>query len=420
MNNPPKVLFITFDLPKNGESHVSLSIASILANLNYELIDFHKHISINLYKTNQTNNILVELSRELVLNIYDVVFVSAYIWSEYLILPVVNLIKKINKSTKVVLGGYQVQYQKNSLSSLYNECDNFITGYAENSVNYVIQNLNKLSNHQIVDIPVDFDQLKSPYIENIIPLNGIRKIRWETSRGCSEKCSFCAHRDLQTNKVHKLANTRIIDEMELFSIHKEIEKINILDPIFSFTKRNVDILECLSYNTLANISIQFKVDQLSDSNKIFPQFIDLVSNNNITLEIGVQSMHEMEFKQINRLNNISLIKRNISLLTNKEVDLEVSLIFGLPYQTFDSFKLSVLQLKSLGVKKIVAYPLMLLPGTELFDQKDKFGLNEESLGKFNIPTVTSSYSFSKEEWLMMESYANTINSSYSEFKDKRI
>lgn len=52
---------------------------------------------------------------------------------------------------------------------------------------------------------------------------------------------------------------------------------------------------------------------------------------------------------------------------------------------------------------------MLLRGTGLFEQRTQFGFNEEVLGDFNIPTVTSSDSFSKDDWLQMQAIAESLN-----------
>ncbi len=60
------------------------------------------------------------------------------------------------------------------------------------------------------------------------------------------------------------------------------------------------------------------------------------------------------------------------------------------------------------MKKICAYPLMLLKGTELYAQKDKWGLKEMPLGDYQIPTVCESNSFSYDEWTMMDNLASKL------------
>jgi coproporphyrinogen III oxidase-like Fe-S oxidoreductase len=87
---------------------------------------------------------------------------------------------------------------------------------------------------------------------------------------------------------------------------------------------------------------------------------------------------------------------------------EVSLIYGLPGQTIDSFKRSIDFVQSRGCKTIKAYPLMLLRGTELYHEKEKWDIKEEATGEFAIPVVTSSNSFTRHDWEQMNDIANNL------------
>jgi hypothetical protein len=53
---------------------------------------------------------------------------------------------------------------------------------------------------------------------------------------------------------------------------------------------------------------------------------------------------------------------------------------------------------------------MLLPGTQLYLENEKWGMNEEVLGDFNIPLVTSSNSFTRRDWEEMDRIASNLNS----------
>ena len=90
------------------------------------------------------------------------------------------------------------------------------------------------------------------------------------------------------------------------------------------------------------------------------------------------------------------------------ISYEVSLIYGLPNQTVQSFRKSISLLRENGCTDIAAFPLMLLKGTELYAEKEKWGMEEEIVGDFGIPTVTSSNSFTKNEWLQMNDLAVSL------------
>ena len=95
-------------------------------------------------------------------------------------------------------------------------------------------------------------------------------------------------------------------------------------------------------------------------------------------------------------------------MNQRKISYEVSLIYGLPNQTVDSFKRSIDFLLNQGCREITAWPLMLLKGTPLFYEKNKWGLREEIIGDFNIPVVTSSSSFDRNDWLKMQKIAHSL------------
>ena len=57
---------------------------------------------------------------------------------------------------------------------------------------------------------------------------------------------------------------------------------------------------------------------------------------------------------------------------------------------------------------MTAFPLMLLKGTELYEQKKQFNFVEQKMGDFDIPTVVSSNSFSEQDWVKMSELAGQL------------
>jgi hypothetical protein len=51
---------------------------------------------------------------------------------------------------------------------------------------------------------------------------------------------------------------------------------------------------------------------------------------------------------------------------------------------------------------------MLLRGTELYHEKEKWNIKEEMNGEFAIPVVTSSNSFTRHDWEQMNDIANNL------------
>ncbi len=137
-------------------------------------------------------------------------------------------------------------------------------------------------------------------------------------------------------------------------------------------------------------------------------FLILCSQLNVHLEFGLQTIHETEFRNIQRPNKMDKVSKAIQLLHKYNQSFEVSLIYGLPGQTFNSFRSSIDYLTDRNVISIKAFPLMLLEGTKLADDVNKYNIVQDVIDGSNIPHVVSCNSFSRNDWERMHDYATKI------------
>tara|TARA_B110000495_G_C22898724_1_gene524381 strand:+ start:58 stop:705 length:648 start_codon:yes stop_codon:yes gene_type:complete len=207
--------------------------------------------------------------------------------------------------------------------------------------------------------------------------------------------------------MHKFELERTFKELALIQ-QKEISRVNVLDPVFNVGRDYLEIMNEIDRQNFNQTTFTFQTRPELIKNKSGDEFLDLVERTSSYLEFGLQTVIEKEFKEINRPNNIKHLAHLFSHLNERNIGFEVSLIYGLPHQTLDSFKISVDFLLKNGCSKIFAFPLMLLKGTELYSQKDDFKMNESTTGAYNIPLVTSSNSYSETEWLQMKRIADQL------------
>ena len=403
------ILIISTDLNRENDPDVSLSIASLLCYLksapSYGQDFIVEHHSVNLCQGKVTANLVLEkLQEKYHLNDFDFIFLSCYVWSEYLVKPLISLIRKQGYQQVIGLGGYQITYSSTPEKE-YPGCQIFINGYGESSLLRAITDIH--------DYPVVLREapnllnLPSPYLTKEIELNMNQPmVRMETLRGCPFRCSFCAHRDLSYNKVYLYWEERVFAELALFKKYN-VQKINVLDPIFNLGQRSLNILnEIKRIHLDALVSLQTRFENIRV--KTGEQFLELCSQLNVHLEFGVQSINASEYIAVNRPNKLKHIEQVIKKLNGYGISYEISLIYGLPNQTYKSFLKSIDYFDVNGCSNIKAYPLMLLKGTELYNEKNKYKFQEETLGEYDIPVVTSSNTFSKNEWLKMHSVAENL------------
>jgi radical SAM superfamily enzyme YgiQ (UPF0313 family) len=409
-----KLLIVSFDLIRQGESATSLSIGSLLTSL-YQSDDYGQkftveHFSINLLDEAGLATRLSQLKR-LNFGAYDWVAVSAYIWGEKWLRQFLHYLRYENRYKGIiVLGGYQVSYSNDEqLIKDYPEADCFIKGYGEVSLLRLLQHtLNGGAPQKIINAPTQLPNLPSAYLSGAVEIQHRQAmVRMEAKRGCPYKCTFCAHKDNLGHKIHESNLETVLREIDLMK-EKQVGKINFLDPVFNMNGEYLEILryfQKIGYKGL--ISLQSRPEKIAGEKGV--EFLNLVKDLNVVLEFGTQTLNEEINRTIRRQNNYTQIFEAFKQVQQAGISFEVSLIYGLPNQTLDSFQRDIDTLRKIGVKDITAWPLMLLKGTQLYTQKAQFDFREKSLGQFDIPHVVESNTYTEKDWLQMHEVAVVLN-----------
>ncbi|MDP2386570.1 MAG: radical SAM protein [Bacteroidota bacterium] len=406
-----KALVVSYNIVRDGEEAIPLSIASIMAYVKSDPEYGFKfevdHLPFNLLVEKENLSEFGNCFKNISLNDYQFIAISCFVWNEYLINPLMKYLRYAGYKNKIILGGSQITYaNKEQLRTEYPDCDIFISSYAEKSFLEVLKNEDEKKFYY--NSALDFTCVPSPYLTGTLPMEqGHKMIRWETKRGCPFKCSFCAHRNLENGRVHYMQLEKAFSELALFK-QKEIKRINVLDPIFNMGNHYLEIMKEIDRLkfTNTNFTYQSKIELLTKRDG--SEFLNLIEKTNAHLELGLQTIIPEEYEVIERKNNTKTIEEQLEVLNKRNISFEVSLIYGLPNQTLDSFKRSIEFVQNKGCKKITAWPLMLLKGTPLFFERDKWNLKEEVIGDFDIPVVTSSATFNKDEWFEMEEVAKGL------------
>ncbi len=408
MKTIKKALLVTFDFSQRGKSGTGLAAGSLIAacqSHNYYKKKFTiAHLPIlmseEVVKQLKPIEIVNLINAKVPLEELDRLALACYVWSSRLIEPLIKLCRLKGFKGKVILGGYQIH--EKSCKELYPSGDYYIPSYAEAALPVAILDEQYIT-RKFFDLKTNIAELPSPYLTNVIPLKLHQEmIHWETRRGCVFKCNFCAHRDIKNKSVHLFGMDKIKQELDLFKRMK-IKKINVLDPIFNNEPNHIDILNyAIEIGLSSLLSLQVRFENISE------EFLSLCSKLNIHLEFGLQTTNKDESRIIKRSNSIRKVDEAIRLLQKWQQSFEVSLIYGLPGQTVATFEESIKFLSERNITNIKAFPLMLLEGTELQADKDKYNIIEDLIDDSGIPHVVSSNSFNRNEWQIMHNRANSL------------
>jgi radical SAM superfamily enzyme YgiQ (UPF0313 family) len=349
---------------------------------------------------------------------------GAFVWNEVYIQAILTQIKEQEIPGKIILGGPQVSYLQSKhddiedlcsgiLEKHYPQVDIFIRGYAEMAlVDFLlsaeakpkikgIHYANQVDKNELA--VVQLDHLESPLLMGLI--QPTRFLRWETKRGCCFRCAFCQHQSPEANKVYQFSLDRVLAEAKWICEHPKIDDVAVVDPTFNIkTSHYMAVLNALvTHQYRGKVSLQCRLEFVTPE---FLKAINLLKETaNVVLEFGVQTTNKEEQAIIKRSNNLKKVSQVLLWLYLLKIKSEISLIYGLPNQTIKTFITSIEFCVRYRAPFIIAFPLMLLPGSELHAKKSKYQLVEDDDA---MSRVISGNSFTQSDWRVMKWLADSL------------
>lgn len=333
--------------------------------------------------------------------------IGAFVWNE---VEVQNLLQVFASTHAVVLGGPQISFAgPGTLEAAYPGAWAFVRGQGEAAIVALACEQDaegELGVHRAGAVDAgaradaSLEDRPSPYLTGVIDASST--VRWETQRGCPYVCSFCQHREAGARlKNRYFLGDRLEQEIALFA-EQGVQRISVLDPVFhSDVRRAVAVLQRMKdVGLTALLSLQCRFETVNNA------FLDALDGLNVHLEFGLQTAIPEEAALIKRPNKMAKVDEVIGELGRRGISYEVSLIYGLPRQTLQSFRRSVDWCQERRVPTVRAWPLMLLRNTPLFADREDWGYVEEDVD--GIPLVVQSHSFSRAEWKEMSVLADAL------------
>ncbi len=364
---------------------------------------------------------------------HTAVALGGFIWNEHALQSIISALKRDQFPGPIIMGGPQISYTTQGVEKFYPEVDIFIRGYAEDAIVQLAQakDVDATQKQSIrgvhyagetdlgLSAAIELNKLPSPYLTGLIKPQPF--IRWETQRGCPFTCAFCQHREATPMKDRSVfALPRVVEEARWITEHPIIQDVAVVDPTFNSGTQYLKVLDALIQGKYSGkLALQCRAEMVT------PEFLDKVEKINryghVVLEFGLQTIHKLEQAHITRPNNLAKVSRVLSEVEARGILCEISLIFGLPGQTVNSFRESISFCIQHKVPVIHAFPLMLLRGTPLYNDKEKFSLIESSQERphqlprvqENIPHVISSASFTYKDWKEMATMAEWLEGQYN-------
>lgn len=126
----------------------------------------------------------------------------------------------------------------------------------------------------------------------------------------------------------------------------------------------------LKQDNVIGLSIATRADAISDC--VLDYLCDLNKRTYLTIELGLQTIHDKTATLINRCHTLECFDNMVSILRKNNIDVVVHIINGLPYETKDMMLDTIRHLNTLDIQGIKIHMLSIVKGTKLaFLYQDK-------------------------------------------------
>lgn len=121
--------------------------------------------------------------------------------------------------------------------------------------------------------------------------------------------------------------------------------------------------KALSFDNVIGINIGTRPDAISD--ECLNYLTELNQKTYLTVELGLQTIHENTAKLINRCHSLQCFEDMVFKLRKRNIDVVVHIINGLPYETKEDMLETVKYLNTLDIQGIKIHMLSVLEDTPL-------------------------------------------------------
>lgn len=130
--------------------------------------------------------------------------------------------------------------------------------------------------------------------------------------------------------------------------------------------------EILKLDNVIGLNIATRPDSITD--ECLDYLEELSKKTYLTIELGLQTIHESTSKLINRCHSLECFEDCVKKLRQKNINIVVHIINGLPYETKDMMLETIKYLNKLDIQGVKIHMLHIIKNTalEILFRKEKF------------------------------------------------
>lgn len=320
-----------------------------------------------------------EVARGILATAPDIVALSCYVWNITTFMAACRLIKAQQPEALIVLGGPEVGPVAEAVLTVHRSADIIVKSEGETPFAEIVRAVeagtpldavkgicfrrgSHIADTGEAPILMDLNTLPSPHQPAYANYDR-RIVCIETQRGCVFRCTFCFYNKDFSIRNRRFDLDRVTREIRRWIDH-DVREIYLMDPIFNL---KADRAKAICRFIIAHNHRRVKIHA-----EVWAEFIDdelarLMREANFQdLEVGLQTTDETALAAVERRLRMGAFLDGIGHLKRHHLRFELQLIFGLPGETLASFRRSLNFAAALDPPSLSVFPLMVLPGTELW------------------------------------------------------
>ena len=200
-----------------------------------------------------------------------------------------------------------------------------------------------------------------------------------TSRGCTNRCSFCYNSCKNRLYIRRpvsdvIADIKLLDTRHILFIDDNF----IGNPEYTHELLN----EISGMNLIWNAAVTTNILD-------FPDLLDLMANTGCrSLFIGFESINKTSLESVNKDNKVAKYEALAEAIHSRGIMINASMVFGLDGDDKDTFKRTLDWLVKMRIETLTSHILTPYPGTRLHKEMYLSGrITDYNLGKYNTANV---------------------------------